>query len=408
MNITNLQPITAKLRTKNGRYYAVFYCAGINGKPKEIWRTLDLEDKPGNKRTALERMEKMKNRLNGIINTGGYDIAFVEYLSSWAEKKKGEVEESTYCSIRRYTENKIIKYFMPLKLSLSEVMPRHIQRFYEYLYKYGRTDGSGGLSISTIKSIKSILNEVFKTAIIDGLLVNNPVESVKLPAKDNPRKPHTVLTKEAANRLLGSVMDDDLMYPLLLITLRYGLRRSEVLGLKWSAIDLQNKTLRIESVITTETAPEKNRTKTATSNAAFPLFPEITEALAIRKQAQERDRAAMGTEYTETGYVFTYEDGRHLIPDRVTKKFKKILEECGLPDMRFHDLRHSTACILFENGMKIKELQQWMRHGKIEMTADVYLHISKEREAELANGLQNMLSAASGSEDSRKEILQMA
>lgn len=402
------RPLTAKLRVKNGRYYAVFNCKQKDGKTKEIWRTLDLESKPGNKRIAINKMEEMKYQYKGIMDVPGFDVLFLDYLNNWKNRKEGEVEESTFKNITRYTEKTIANFFTPLNLYLSEVKPLHIHQFYEYLYKSGRANGTDGLSISSIKAIKSILNEVFKTAIVEELVHNNPVESVKLPVKDNPRKPHTVLDKDSANRLLGFVEADELMFPLLLTTLRYGLRRSEVLGLKWGAIDYHKNTIRIESVITCESTPEKNRTKTATSNASFPLLPDIKDALEIRKAAQERNRSILGDSYIENDYVFTYDNGDYLKPDWLTKQFKRIIAQCGLPDMRFHDLRHSTACILYSKGMGIKELQHWMRHGKIEMTADVYLHISKERELEMANGLQNLFSVASKPESIPKRITKLA
>ena len=393
------RPITAKLRTKNGRYYAVFYCRGKEGKTKEIWRALGLKDKPGNKRKAQDKMEEMKYELRGVLDVPGYEIAFTNYMRRYMEGKKGEVEESTYQGIRLYVDKKICGYFEHMGLSLSGVKPQHIHHFYEHLYKNGREDGTGGLSISTIKSIKSILNEAFKLAIVEELIDTNPVESVKLPAKDNPRKPHTVLNQESANRLLGGVIDDELMYPLLLTTLRYGLRHGETIGLKWSAVDFDKNLIRIETTIRSGKNPEKNGTKTETSKGTFPLLADIKEALMIRKESQRRQREILGEAYIETDYVFTFPNGRFLTQRWVNDRFKTILSECGLPPMRFHDLRHSTACILYSNGMGIKELQRWMRHGKIEMTADVYLHISKEREKELADGLQNMLSRAPKSKD---------
>ncbi len=396
------RPLTAKLRTKNGRYYATFYCTGKDGKPKEIWRTLELEDKPGNKRKAQYKMEEMKCQLRGVVDVPGYEIPFVEYMQRWLEKKKGEVEDTTFQGLRLNVDRKICKYFEPDKLSLSEVNPKHIRHFYEHLYKNGRADNKGGLSISTIKSIKSTLNDAFKSAVVDGLVLINPVSSVKLPAKDNPRKPHTVLDQESANRLLGFVMEDELMYPLLLIALRYGLRHGEVLGLKWGAIDFQNNHLRIETTIRSGKNPEKNGTKTESSKGTFPLLPDIKEALMTRAESQRRQRERLGAAYVETDYVFTFPNGRFLTQEWVNRRFKKILSECGLPPMRFHDLRHSTACIMFSNGMGIKELKGWMRHSKIEVTADVYLHISKERERKLADGLQNMLSDDSEAKDGEK------
>ena len=385
--------VTAKLQIKNGRYYAIFKRTSEVSKTKYIWRTLELEAKPGNKRKALVRMERQRRKLQGILEVEGYDVFFMDYIRKWKESKEHEVEENTYQSLSAVVEKNIAAYFEPLNLRLSEVASKHIHGFYEHLYKNGRRDGKeGGLSITSIKKVKSILNEAFKRAIVDELIIINPVESVKLPTKDNPRKPHTVLNQESANRLLGAAFGDELMYPLLLTTLRYGLRMSETLGLKWKAIDFENKTLRVESVIVSGKHKEKSKTKTKSSNASFPLLPDIVEALKIRKEAQERNRELFGNCYTETEYVFTHEDGRFLNSSYVRKRFYELLEESGLPHMRFHDLRHSTACILYDKGMGILELQQWMRHSKLEMTADLYLHIQKEREKKMADGLANLFS----------------
>ena len=143
MQKSKRRPITATLRTKNGRYYAVFYCKGKDGKPQEIWRALELEDKPGNKRKAQDKMEEMKCQLKGVLDVPGYEIPFVDYMRQWKDKKNGEVEESTYYGIQRYVERKIIAYFKPMRLSLSEITAKHIHHFYEHLYKNGRADGRG-------------------------------------------------------------------------------------------------------------------------------------------------------------------------------------------------------------------------------------------------------------------------
>lgn len=384
MNLKNKRPIRSRLYIKNNRYYAVFFYRGKDGKDKALWRALGLEAKPGNKRLAQDKMEEMKNKFCGILDVPGYEIAFVDYLRYWTSKREGEMEVNSFCSLKNEVTRKIIPFFEPKKLALSEVKPMHINDFYTYLFKYGRRDGTGGLSISTIKKIKSTLNSAFKSAIIEGLIEFNPLESVRLPANDNPRKFRQVLSLEEANHLLGCVMDDPLMYPILLITLRYGLRKSEVLGLKWSAIDFAQNQLRIESTIVAGKQKERNKTKTPGSNKSFPLFEDVKEALMVRKKHQT-------IEGTSPDYVFTKPGGHYIPPSWPTKRLHEILDECGLPCMRFHDLRHSTSTILHDNGMDIKEVQQWMRHDKIEMTADVYTHISKKRERQMAESLVDML-----------------
>ena len=385
-------PVRATLQVKGTRYHAVLYYKGKDGEEKRKWKSLGLDTRFHSRKKAKEKMEELKMQMQGIIDIPGYHISFENYLREWYNKKQGECAPNTFQGIRNQVEHKIIPYFAPLKLALSEVKPKHIRDFYQYLYRQGGRKGEG-LSISYIKAFKSELNDAFKKAVVEGLILTNPVETVKLPAKDNPRKPHQVLTQESANYLLGFVQDDPLMFPLLLTTLHYGLRKSEVLGLKWSAVDFEKKQIRIESTIVAGKNPERNKTKTQTSRMTFPMLPDVKKVLLKRKQDQEEQSLTSDSQYESPVYVFTTPNGRYLSPDRVTKEFKKLLSECGLPPMRFHDLRHSTTCIFRDRGMRIKELQQWMRHGKIEMTADVYLHVSEERERRLAEDVSNMLAS---------------
>ena len=388
-------PLRVSLQTKAGRYHAVFSYTGKDGKEKRKWMSLDLEDKPGNKQKAKDKMQELRMKKRGIIDVPGFEISFEDYMRDWVKKKEGNCEENSFEGIKNAVEHKIIPFFAPMKLALSEVKPKHIRDFYRYLYRQGSTKGTG-LSISSIKKFKSCLNDALKRAVVEGLILSNPAESVKLPAKDNPRKPRPTLSRESANDFLGYIADDPLMYPLLLTTLCYGLRKSEVLGIKWSAVDFEKGQLRIESTIVAGKHPEKDKTKTQTSKVAFSLLPEIRAILLKRKQDQAQELLASTGEYTDPVYVFTNRDGRYLSPQATTRRFKKLLAECGLPTMRFHDLRHSTSGILRDEGMRIKELQQWMRHGKIEMTADVYLHVSEKREKCLAADVDNMLAPDNG------------
>lgn len=383
--------LTASLVEKSGRYYALIRLPSVNGTQKTKWRSLGLAAKHGNRRIAEDRLEELKYKLREIMSVPGYAIKFKDYLRAWVQKKREEVEESTYNAINYSVEGKILPFFEPFNLALSEVKPKHLNDLYHHLYLHGNKTGEKGLSISTLKSIKNILHAVFCQAIIDGLVRTNPCESVALPAKDNPRKHHNTLNIDSANRLLGFVQEDPLMYPLLYLTLQYGLRKSEALGIKWSAIDFEKRELRIESVIVAGTIKEKDRTKTETSRRSFPLPDDVKEILMIRKEDQEHQKEILGDAYHEPIYVFTKPNGDYLNPDWVTQRFNSILEECGLPPMRFHDLRHSTANILYDNGMDILRLQEWMRHGKLSMTSDVYLHISEEHEKKMAAKINDML-----------------
>ena len=176
------------------------------------------------------------------------------------------------------------------------------------------------------------------------------------------------------------------------VTLYYGLRRSEVLGLRWSAIDFEKNTLTINhTVVKNLSVDYKDRTKTETSNYTFPLLEDVKVLLLKLKEQQKENRYDYKKEYIDSDYVFAWQDGKLYRPDYITRAFQKVLKQKGFLKMRFHDLRHSTASILHEKGWTLKDIQEWMRHASIDMTADIYTHISNIRKQTMAKDLEKTL-----------------
>jgi len=122
----------------------------------------------------------------------------------------------------------------------------------------------------------------------------------------------------------------------------------------------------------------------------FVLLPDVKELLTQVKAQQEANRRLFGKGYIEpdSDYVFTWPDGHLIRPDYITKRFQKVLENVGLPHMRFHDLRHSCASILYDKGWNVKDIQEWLRHSKLETTMNIYTHISDQRKKILAKDMQ--------------------
>ena len=380
--------MTANLKVKNDRYYAVInYKEGNEYKQK--WVSLGLPTK-NNKRKAESMLEDIKREFEEQYSTPNGDIMFTAYLRQWLEKKKPLVELSTWEGYQTYAERHIIPYFEPLKLSLRSIRPQHIKEYYEYKYTRGRLDGKpGGLSIASIKKHSLVIKEALSDAVVSEYIPRNPSDGVRLPARDTPMREKTFLTSEQANEMLKAFNGHPLQ-ALVYVTLYYGLRRSEVLGLRWSAIDFDRNTLSINhTVVKNRTVVRKDKTKTQSSYHTYMLINDVREALLEQRKRQQENKEKYGAAYKDSDYIFTWEDGTLYRPDYVTRGFQRVLKAHGLPMMRFHDLRHSTASILYDKGWDLKDTQSWLRHSSVEVTGDIYTHITEARRARMAAELNS-------------------
>ena len=380
--------MTTTLRIKNGRYYAVVsYKEGSENKQK--WIALGLPAK-NNKRKAEAMLDRIKKEYEERYSTPHGDILFVTYIRQWLESKRPFVEQSTWEGYQIYAEKHIIPYFEPLELTLRDVKPQHIKDYYHYKYTCGRLDGKpGGLSIPSIKKHSIVLKEVLNEAAVSEHILRNPADGVRLPAKDISMREKKFLTADEANEVLRALAGHPLE-ALVYTTLYYGLRRSEVLGLRWSAVDFDRGFLTINhTVVKNVTIVEKDTTKTQSSHHTYLLIDDVRDVLLRQKEFQKQQRAAFGPGYHTSDYIFTREDGTLFRPDYVTRGFQRVLKAHGLPAMRFHDLRHSTASILYDKGWDLKDIQSWLRHASVTMTSDVYTHISENRKQKMAEQLSS-------------------
>ena len=194
-------------------------------------------------------------------------------------------------------------------------------------------------------------------------------------------------SEKQINELLTAAKDEPL-YPVIKLTAVYGLRRSEVLGLKWDSVDFESGTLVIKHTVTKVTKTvEKDKTKNKSSHRSFPLVPEIRQMLLELKDTEKENRRQFGKEYHENDYILKWPDGTLFSPDYVSQRFSRILEINGLPHIRFHELRHSCASFLINNGFSLKDVQEWLGHSDIKMTANIYGHIDVARKQSMADKL---------------------
>ena len=300
------------------------------------------------------------------------------YLRQWLIDKAPDLELSTFEAYTIYLERHIIPYFEHLGKPLEELKPLDIKAYVTYKRTRGRGDGKpGGLSPVSVRKHLHIIKQAFREAVLYGVLQSSPAEPVRLPRSSGISSRAKFVAVEDAKQILAAFQGHRL-YPVILVTLYYGLRRSEVLGLRWSAIDFSAKSITISrTVVKNLSIIEKDTTKTNCSRRVFPLISDVEAALLDLCDGSN-------------GYIFHREDGSPLRPDSVTRGFQRVLRAHGLPVMRFHDLRHATASILFDKGWSIVDVQEWLGHSDIETTKNIYISYCNTRKRRLGGSLEGL------------------
>lgn len=384
--------VTGSLQTKRGKYYAVLNFKDENGKRIARWFPLYLDEK-GNKKKAFAMLNQLiaENKDHEIIQNSS-DPLFTDYIQKWLLLEKNRIELSTWESYECYVRRHILPYFKPLNLTVGQVTVSHIKKYYDDKSVSGRGDKkAGGLSYASLKNHSKVLKQVLESAFMEELTDRNVAAKVPIPKNlsDKEDCEKMFLTAEEANAVLAAFQGHR-MQPLIYVTLYYGLRKSEVLGLKWDAVDFDKNTIQIKHVIVkTKTIEAKDRTKSKNSKRTFELLPEIKEILQSLKEKQEANKMLCGSSYVDSGYIFTWDNGIPYRLDYITRAFKSQLKKCGLPQMTFHELRHSTASILYDKGWGLKDIQLFLGHADIETTGNIYLHIAKSRQKMMTIGLAN-------------------
>ncbi len=375
--------MTGSLSVKNGKYYAVLNTYE-NGKRKKKWISTGLSAK-GNKRKAEQFLrEKLAEyeRMEGIVRT---DILFSDYIRIWLEQIARTIDAVTLQSYKLVADGHILPYFDAKKLKLTDVDHKLLQQYIDLKHKSGRLDGKGGLSPRTLRHHKNILTQPLDLAVKNKLIPSNPCQFLILPPLE--RYESSFYNEQQLSELFAALQDDPLL-PIVKITTLYGLRRSELLGLQWDSISFLRKTMTIRHTVSRVVKTvAKNKTKNLSSHRTFPLTDEAFEIFNTIKQQEEYYRSVFGKQYQENNYIFKWPDGHTYSPEYISYRFKKLLKKHNLPHIRFHDLRHSCASLLIAMGWSLKDVQEWLGHSDIQMTANIYSHLDVGRKVSIAESL---------------------
>jgi len=312
------------------------------------------------------------------------DIQFGIYVEKvWLPKIRANVEESTYAEYQHEVDV-IAKYFCKTGVTLGALVAEDIEDFYEHLAN------ERGLNGCTLQKYHSRITSACKYAARKLKWISfSPASDV-----DQPKKQDFIASyynQHETKKLLDFVQGHKLELAVMLGI--YGLRRSEVVGLKWEFVDFQNNTISIFNTVTQYTLDgvrhikSKSRAKTKKSRRTLPIIPALRNKLLQMKQEQEECRRLCGRSYTTDylAYVYVDEMGDRIKPDYITGTFRRFLEQKGLRLVRYHELRHSCASLLLANGVPLKQIQEWLGHSDFAITANTYAHLefsSKLKSAE--------------------------
>jgi integrase len=224
------------------------------------------------------------------------------------------------------------------------------------------------------------IHKALKYAVKIDLIPVNPASKIERPRME--RFVGSFYDSNEINRLFEMVRGSNLELPVLLGAF-YGLRRSEIVGLKWSAIDFENNSLVIRHTVTSFSIDGKylihasDSTKNKSSMRTLPLVPAFKEKLVIAMEQQKINRKLCGRSYSNDylDYICVNELGVRLRPEYLTMAFPRLLEKNGLRRIRFHDLRHSCASLLLANNVPMKQIQDWLGHSDFSTTANIYAHL---------------------------------
>ena len=335
------------------------------------------------------------NRLD--IPSNASNLTVEQWLWTWFKDYVAiNLKDATKVSYEGIIRNNLVPYIGRIKLA--DLKKVDIEKMYRALLTNGRIDGKGGLSVKTIHNVALMLHKALDEAMKCEYITKNPADIANVPtlrSENRSRKEIEILSRQNQQALMEVCGDD--VYGVAIKTDMYtGLRLGELLGLKWSDINFQAKTVTVSRQVNrlkdfSPNAKSKTRlgiqedTKTQSSHRTISLPEPLLEILLKHKEKQEASKKSWGKSYQNMDMVFAREDGFYIDPATFRDHYQKKLKEAGLGHYTIHALRHTFATRALETGVPIKVVSQILGHSTVQITMDTYSHVLPELQSESMN-----------------------
>lgn len=376
--------MTGSIQTKNGMLYGVITYVDEGGKKKHKWISTGLKER-GNRKAAKEIIDKAitdfeeqqeaaRNKIRQRSQPKEADksdatMLFSDYCAKYVESIKSTLSAQVYAEYSGYYIRQFKRFFDKRKLRLIDITETELKEYYDSLR-------ARGVKEITIKHHNNVLRPALRKAYQAKLIPDNPFDFLEPIKKE--KSPMSFYDKNEMKKLFEAIKGHELEIPFMLAAY-YGFRRSEVLGLRWSAVDFDHKLISInhKMIVVGKEVILTDELKTKTSNRTLPLIPAIEEVLLRHREQIEKNKAFYGNTYDQRylQYICVEENGKIIYPDHMTKEFAALIKKHGLRHIRLHDLRHSCASNMLASGVQMKEIQEWLGHSNFSTTADVYSHL---------------------------------
>jgi integrase len=311
-------------------------------------------------------------------------------IEQWLPTARAVVRPTTWTTYRIYAEAQVVPALG--HIPLQALTAAHLNRLYSDLAHHGRRDGRGGLKPKSVRHVHVLLHKALSDAVRWGLVARNVADAADPPRV--PRQERGAWSAEELRAFLAATSEDRLAAMWLLFATT-GMRRGELLGLPWRAVNLEASPGRLAVVQTVVVIDQRPvvvaEAKTATSHRQIALDPFTVAALKAHRVRQLGERLAWGPAWVDTGLVFTHEDGQVLHPEHVTKRFARLVRDTGLPPITLHGVRHSYATAALAAGEPLKVVSERLGHASTSITANLYQHVLPSMDERTANAVANLI-----------------